>query len=468
MRPFKVPGGAPDTHLGFSRTEKRRLMWLSIGLFLVVIAVAIGTVKARGARDAEEGDFPELVEALPQEAVDLPEIDVARIEELVRDKRDVDRVLLDGEAVAATLAVVRALTPQHFEAMGTLELDQAVIETIVADPAAARMDPFLVRGWVESVRTRRPSLTSPDEHICRIVLEDDSIAYALTLEMPEGFIDGDFIRLDGLFLKVYKDEKTDESGTWIEGPLIVGPRAIRSYRDLGQVAKLDELRLLPVVDDVLVNPDGTPGEWTTTLPFEPLWYLMAYARDLPGEAIDWENAPLVDQVMLDELYRNGAAYRGQPFRFPISRLQHSTVKRAGENPARIEHFTEGWIGNVMWKNVVYFKAPFENREARLRDYATARGFFLKNFTYESSRQGLRVAPLFVLQSVTIIDPDPDPVFRIIAYGMAGFTLLAIVFFFFALLRDKARARALQGQLVQRRRARQKREQDPSSTSATPS
>ena len=467
MRQFKVPGATPDQHVGFSRSEKRRLMFLSIGLALVIIAVALGTLKARGSADPVQRDLPEFADPLPSDEVELPVIDVARFEELVRDARDVDRVVLESEAVAETLDIVRALTTRHFDAWETPELGDATIEALIADPAPSRMKPFSLRGWVASVRTRRPTLTSPDEFLCRVVLEDDSTAYFLTPVMPKSFIDGDFVRLDGLFLKVYKDE-TEESGTWVEGPLLIGPRAIRSFRGFGEVARLNETRLLGVTDDVLVNPDGTPGKWTTTIPFEPLWYMMAYTRDVDASTIDWANAPEIDQPMLDELSRNGAAYRGQPFRFPLSRLQHATVKRADENPARIEHYTEGWIGNVMWKNVVHFKAPFENRDARLRDYATAQGFFLKNFAYESSREGLRVAPLFVLHSVKIIDPSPDPVFALIAYAMGILTFLALVLFFFLLMRDRRRSRALQEQLIQRRRARRNREPDPASAGALPS
>ena len=456
MRQFKVPGSRPDTHVGFSPTEKRKLIWLSLALVLVLASITAAWIKGRPSTDADVSELPTIEDELPVESVDLPEIHPQQFEALVSDRESADRVVLESDAVDAALDVVRLLTPRHYEVMGARELDREMIDVILADPSAFRAQPFFVRGMVDSIRERRRSLTSTEEYTGRILLEDDSYAYFLTLGMPETFIEGDYVRVDGLFLKAYSEESVDVSGEWIEGPLLVGMRAIRSYRSMGTVTELLARYVLEVRDEVLVNPDGSFNrDVKLGLPFDALWHTMAYARDLPEDAVDWEKAPELDKATLSRIMHDGVSNRLQPFRFPMSRLQHATVRRAGENPARIKYYTEGWLGNIAWNNVVYFQAPFEDRKARLTNFATARGFFLKNYAYESAAEGIRVAPVFVLHSLQIHEVEADPLFALVAYTLGGLTAVSALFFFFLLLRDRKKSAALQEKLLQRKRARRR-------------
>ncbi len=458
MRQFKIPGNTPDTHVGFSPAEKRKLLWLSLALVLVLASITAAWIKGHSSADADVSDLPVLEGELPVESIDIPPIDSQRFEDLVSDREGADRVVLEGDAVEAALEVARLLTPRHYEAMKARELDRGTIDEILADPSASRAKPFFVRGMVDSIRERRRSLTATEEYTGRILLEDDSYAYFVTLEIPSTFIEGDYVRVDGLFLKAYSEESVDVSGEWIEGPLLVGMRAIRSYRSMGTVTEPLARYILGVRDEVLVKPDGSFNQDVKLgLPFDALWHTMAYVRDLPEDAVDWENAPELDKATLSRIMHDGTANRLQPFRFPMSRLQHATVRRAGENPARIEYYTEGWIGNVAWNNVVYFQAPLEDREARLTNFATAQGFFLKNYAYESLSEGIRVAPVFVLHSLKVHEVDADPLFALVAYTLGGLTVVSALFFCFLLLRDRKKSAALQEKLLQRKRARRKPE-----------
>ena len=159
-----------------------------------------------------------------------------------------------------------------------------------------------------------------------------------------------------------------------------------------------------------------------------------------------------------ELIENPKAHRADPYRIPISRIQDARVLRAGENPARIEHYTQGWLGNTMWKDVVHFKYPVADYEARLRDYAYGRGFFLHNFAYESAGKGLRVAPVFVLQELVRFVPEPDPFFAYLGYVVAGAAVLLAGLFFLLLARDKRRAQALRQEMARRKQARRSRQE----------
>jgi len=458
VRAFKVPGRAnPQANPGFTRGEKRRLLFMGLGLVFIVVAIVMAFVKANEYRRKQAIETPTEDVAMA-ETVLLPELDASAIEALVKDAKQVDRVVLEGEAVDYVLDRARMLTERHFEALDIEELGAEKIAAIEADPAAYRGQAFLARGWVHSVRSRYRGEAHQQEHIGRLILEDDSVAYFLTLDFGELHQDS-FARIDGLFLKMFSDEDTSQGsaqGSWLEGPLLVGPSAIRSYRDQGLVTALEPGYLMDVEDADLVPEDGAERVYADESPFEALWHLMAFARDVPREALDWESAPLLDNSTLMSIVENPARWRGSPVRIPISRVQDARVLSAAENPARIEHFTQGWIGNTTWKNVVFFKYPEANYDLKLRDHVTGRGFFLHNFSYPSAGKGLRVAPVFVLQELERFDPKPDPIFLNLGYGIAGVAVLLILLFVTLLARDKRRAENLRQEIVQRRRTRQAR------------
>ena len=458
MTKFNIPGAKPDQRLGISKAEKRKLIGLVAAFFLIMVVFSITFLRSQTDETAAVGDLPPGADDLPVEEIDLPAIDRQKFEDLAHDRRPEDRVILESDAIDAALDLVRLLTPRHFEELGARELDEPGIAAILADPPGHRVQAYTMRGWVDTLRQRRRNATATEEHIGRLVLEDRSVAYFLTLGMPETFIAGDFVRIDGVFLQAYSEEDSEQSGKWIEGPMIVGPRAVRSYPAMGEVTELRAQYLMGLRDEVLMLPDGSiNSDVERGLPFDALWHVMAFVRDLPPDAIDWSKAPQLDNATLMKVMMDGDANRIQPFRIPVSRLQHATVRRAEENPARIEYFTEGWIGNSTWNNVVYFRGPFENREARLANFATARGFFFKNHAYESAGRSVRVAPVFILQSLDIFEPKASPIFAVLAYTLAGLTLFLIAVFFIQLLRDRRNSIALQEKLTQRRRARREKD-----------
>ncbi len=459
MRQFHAPGtstGAP--HAG---RERRKLVWLLLGLVFVVVGYLAIRLKQDEYGSQEEVDLS-LSDLEMEETVLLPDIDAARIDALVEDGAPVDRVMIEGEALDLLLADARTLTTRHFEAMGTEELDAAKVAEILADPSAHRARPYMGRGLVDSMRVRRRGPLSEEEYTGRIVLEDDSIAYFLVLDAPAN---GGFVRVDGLFLKVYSDEDEFSPGEWVEGPLLVGPRVIRSYRALGEVTEPHWGLYSTVEDADLVPGKGVEPRIVRDTPFDALWHMMAYARDVPADAIDWEAAPVLNRDNLASVVREPERWRAQPFQIPLSRIQDARVIRAGENPARIESYTRGWIGNTTWTNVVQFKSPIPDHELRLGDYALGRGFFLHELAYESAGRGLRVAPLFILQSLTRYEPQVDPLFRQLGYAVGAIAVLLVVLFAVLLARDKRKAQVLQREMVRRRQARRARQRSVGTASS---
>jgi hypothetical protein len=289
-------------------------------------------------------------------------------------------------------------------------------------------------------------------------LESGEHVHFVALEVPEHASIGSYLKLDALFLKRASIE--GESG-WVEGPLFVGPRAVRSWPAIaggGTPGDFPGDVLATVVDDDLreIAPE----------PFEAKWALAAFARDLEPGTIDWAAVPEVDNDLMSALLEDGARFRGKPLRIRVARNQGTWVEDAGENPARIERITTGWLGSWEWTNkagVLQYMIPRPAPGLQRSSDVTARGFFFRNQAYESRDGGLRIAPVFVFATVEpFVAPTHDSL-NFILYGVGGLTLLMALTFWFFLMRDRSRSRELHQELVRRRRARRGRNAPPAAT-----
>jgi hypothetical protein len=443
---FQVERGKPGA---LPASDKRRLALL-VGGFVVILGLLVTLL--RQAQDTLVVQAPQAIESESTASALLvppPEVDLARLAQLVHDRLPEDQVVLESEAADLLLASARRWTRAHYEAQAAPELDAALCADIAAAPEAQRGRPFIARGRIDALR-RRTGAGPEQQFLGRLELPDGSFAHFLVLEAPEL---GGFVRVDGLFLKNYRSEDELEGGTWYPGPLLVGSAAEPSYPPFGPVRELDAAILSEVEDADLAPPEGQEPRLVRDTPGVPFWHLMAFARDLPADAIDWSAAPVLDQRLLDQLLEEPGGWRAQPVRIPISRLQDGRVKLAGENPARIVRYTQGWIGNTTWKNVIQFKSPLVKPELRIGDLVHGRGFFLHDLAYESAERGLRVAPVFVLQDLQIHVPRTQPIFGRIGLFVALLAAFLTVLFVVLLRRDRRRSAEFQEELLRRRRAR---------------
>lgn len=446
--------------------EKKRLVLLLGGF--VVVAIALGTTlqKALSAGPKEDAlPIPdESVSAEPILAV--PELDLARLATLVRDEAPADRVVLESEAADLVLDSARRYTPRHFAALGTRVLDQALCAELAAAPAAQRGKPFTARGRIVALRPRSGA-AHESQTLGRLELEDGASVHFLALELPEGAEStGGFVRLDGLFLKLHSTEDELAAGTWNEGPLLVGARVERSFASFGKVEKL-EVKYFDGLEDADLAPDpGQQIRFVTETPNEPFWHLMAYARD-GAHTLEWDKAPELDQRLLDQIQADPEAFRLLPVRIPISRLQDGRVSVAGENGARMERYTQGWIGNNTWKGVIQFRSPVLHPDFVIGELVAGRGFFLHNFAYESSQAGLCVAPVFVLESIERFVPETSAALGNIGLLVGGVGALLVLLFLLLARVDRKKAGEFQQELTRRRQARRERETKGLTGSATP-
>jgi len=435
-----------------ARRDRNRLVIMA----LAVVVLGAGYVVTRfyGERyelEEERERTANVPDRGPLERIVTIEFDKPEVLEKVRDARPEDRVLEDTEPLRDVLDYARLQTRRHYDALGIRELTPEVYAELESDPGAHRVEPFRMRGEVVDLEPRS-SPNRPDEAHGTLRLEDGRYAHFVVVELPAGTGVGDFVRVDGCFVKLFSREG---EGGWMEGPLLASQKAEASVPRLGSVEGLEEL--LARVEDDRFDEDHIH---TPPLPEDAKWGLMSYAASPASAELDWESAPELDTEVLARIYDDGNAYRGKPFRLSISRNQGSWTEAVGENPLRLEKLTTGWIGNMVWKGkvpVIQYIAPFDKPE--LQDFTGSaklvdgRGFFLKNVFYERKDGAPGRVPLFVMQAIDVFTPVADGRTLMFMWGLLGGTLLLAGCFWLLLVRDKRSSRALQAELVRRRRAR---------------
>ncbi|MEO0651758.1 MAG: hypothetical protein AAFZ65_13870, partial [Planctomycetota bacterium] len=304
---------------------------------------------------------------------------------------------------------------------------------------------FSTRG--EILALRRADETFAAEHwIASLALESGELVHALAprLEDPDAAV-GDFARLDGMFVKRFVDEI---GGEWREGPLLVGPRLMRSYADFGGVAAIDDKVWASVVDDTL---DGPPQEQS-----ELRWRALAWMRDLPAGAIDWEHASILDPAMMERIQTHPAEFRGQPFRLEIGLPLLLTKKSVGENPARLDTISEGWLYRTDFPDrapVFTFEAPGDVVSGLEHAKVAGDFVFLRNKSVMTNDNVRRIVPLFVAHRFELAVEEAQTGLNQFMLGFVSFAVLLTVLIIVLWRRDLRRSKVLQQKLVDRRRAR---------------
>lgn len=450
--PSRSPTPAPKDAL-FNANERRRMIGY-VGALVLVVGGFIGVYLRLG--DGSGGDSraqaEQEVEQLRSQ-IALPELRIDEYRASAKDATQAERSVLETQALETALADARLYSPQHFEPMQGVELTTAVCTDLAARSSEQRGKVLRLRGVIDELIEFESAPGVNGHFRGRVTLEDGGrcfVAFVSSGEIELGA--GDFMMLEGFFLKNQAQNVAGEG--WIEGPLVVGPRAHRSYPDLGRVTSISPDEFLDVEDDSLsegLRP--TPSVY---------WKLVAYARDLDPNSIDWSKAPLLDGALMQQLAADPARFRGQPMRIPAAVAQDIWRQAKRENPARLTHMTEGWLGSYEWLRTVHpvvrFDSPAPNPGIRRSGQMTARGFFLRVHAYESAGRGTQLAPLFVLHSLAPYAPQKDTMLATVL-GVLGASFVGVLVLCLVLVRrDDGKADALARQLVERRRMRRAKAQ----------
>jgi hypothetical protein len=468
-----------------SRSDRKRLIFMCAGLVLVVVAYAVSTtqenkhVNLQASTVAEEPEF--------RESVVVKEFDFAAIEDQILDTRTEDRVLLPTSLYEPVTNHVFGFNDAHFHALGLEPLTDETSAAIEATPSAHRGKALRVRGRLEEIKARE-RLDGKTEYRGWLRGDNGKATHFIAMGTPDEVIYGDYMRFDGLFLKLYKAE--DHDGGWAEAPLLIGSQLVRSYprhEDDAFDPEVLRARLNAVTDDTAKRSTGLDGDV-----FEAQWLLMDFANTEAYAAIDWENAVELDNNTMTSILQYGSDWRyrlaadsiedpraepdpasGQrplleedlipiPIRIPVCKNMGINTFDPGENPSRLDTITTGWLGNWTWTNhagVIKFVMP-EHRpdltDTKTAELLQGKGFFLKNHNYESRDHGTRTAPFFVLTEIEVFTPTENNLAEYIMWGVLGLTLFLLVLFPYLLMRDRKKSGELQRTLTQRRQERRRR------------
>ncbi len=452
-----------------ARRDRNRLIGLGVLSVLVGGMYLYSAENARRKADAERASaqtssadrFLDQVRILPFEHQDVLE--------LIQDTTPSEQEFLNTEPLDRTFEYARIQSPGTLEAMRIAEATAAVLAPILADPAAHRLAALRVRGTVIEAAPRPRSNGLASDWMGSLRTSDDQVVHFLVAGAPEqpdgtrGVEPGDYLRIDGLFHSVHRKALATSSGPnskqeVIAGALVLGPRAEPSTPPMTE----DIARLMPSLPAVR---DDTTGAVFEDDVFEyALWELMGHAK-LVGDEVDWASVPELDGPTLAQMYENGDEYRGRPYRFPVSINLDTYSLRAGDNPLRLERFTEGWVGNNRWKDpvpTVKWIGPFERRDLVREDYGddhryvTATGFFFRNHVFDRSNGQPGKAPIFVLHSLDVFVPEPDPSMTYFTYAVFGLTIVLTIAIFLLLRADRRKSTRLYEDMVRRKRARRER------------
>ncbi|MFT7678076.1 MAG: hypothetical protein ACI8QC_002062 [Planctomycetota bacterium] len=370
----------------------------------------------------------------------------------INDASEEQRLVVNGPALRSVLRYSLALTTEHFVAMGLAPMNQDNASALQASPSEQRLDPYRARGVVTDLRERSTEGASGGRAwFGTLRTEDDTNVHFVVDHDParEKVEQGSFARLDGLFLQLHRTEIGPE---WVDAPLLVG----RSLGASHPYLKLDEHLYTPA----LVGLQDDNIDVHTGVPYDAQWELMAKVTQDAGQ-IDWDNAPTLNALLLNQIFENGEAYRGKPFIVPISKnMDTRTVTMADDNPLHMNAVSAGWIGNYAWKGqagLVQWVGPFVDET--LHDWEgsaeliSGRGLFLKNVLYEARDGNPGRVPYFVMQDIQVHTPIPDPAAAMLLRAVFGGTVFLLGLIIWLLRRERKGAVKLQEELTRRRVAR---------------
>lgn len=456
--PPRQPTPAPNNSL-FNDGERKRFIGY-VGALALVLGGFLGVFFKldSSSGDSTREHAEQEVEQLRSQ-IALPALRVDDYRAQAKDSTREERAVLESNALETALADARLYNEQHFAPMQGVDLTAALCADMLQRSDELRGKIVRVRGVIEDMIHYEGVGAALGHSRGRVTLEDGGqcfVAFVTSGEIDLGA--GDFLALEGFFLKNFSQSVVDAgvggSSNWVEGPVIVGPRAVRSYPDIGRVTSISPDDFLDVEDDSIYGGlRPTPPSY---------WKLLAYARDCDPNSIDWASAPELDGDVMQQLAADPASFRGKPMRIPACVVQDIWRGAKRENPARFTGLTEGWLGSYEWIRTLYpvirFDSPAPNPGLRKTNQMTANGFFFRMHSYDSAGRGTQFAPLFVLVSMAPYTPPPDTALNRVLI-VAGVSFIGILIVFMIMMnRDQKKHDALNQQLVQRRRMRRERAQ----------
>lgn len=441
MRAFNNPVGGGNV--------KARLILMSVATLAIGGTMTYLLTSVPDADETQQGQVDERVE----EVYALPEMLPGTFDD-VSDADASERRYVEEAQLEVVRTIVRSTTALAIASSGARALDAATAAEIAAAPTAARGSWFTVRGEVLEIALKSTSERSDrTEYVGALRTSDGVTVFFRALRTDDAGLEaGDWARVDGMFFKLLADEVPSPAGEVVaEGPLLVGPEVLLSFPDYGTVATIEQEHWDVVRDDTLSRTAG---------PQDALrWRLLAWMRDLPEGGVRAspsvsEGGILREQALVD-MKSTPAEFRGQVFTLPACRVQGVTVRTAGENPARMEKFTELWLGNALWQKQPLIRVLLPGTGEMFPTGTLVEGevVYFMNVAYDTANGSRMLAPMFMASRLAVFEPPRETAIRALVYVFTGALLVMIVVMAFLLRRDQRASRDLAAKLVERRRAR---------------
>ncbi len=453
--------------------DRNRIIGLAVFAVMVGGLYLYSSSNAQKKRDQENAELAAATPAADDAASDVQVIPFKHPEvlETIEDTTDSGQELLQSEPFKLVFEYARLQPTMALDALGLRELESDLVAPLIADPSAHRLEAYRARGIViEAIERPRANGLGADWMGSLRMLSGEVVHFLVgsAPRQPDGsrgIEQGDYLSVEGLFYGLYR-KTLDVDGpagpaevSAITGPVIVGAKATPSTPPMTAELAAATPNLAAVVDDSVgdIRPESTYAD--------AKWELMGKALML-GDATDWDAAPEVNAEILRDIFENGDAYRGKPFRFPVSINMDGNSLSAGDNPLRIEDYSDGWIGNSVWKKpvpLIHWLGPFGRtdlfRGSLVDDnrYVTAKGYFFRNEVYSRALGEPARAPVFIMHSVDIFTVPKDPSIAWFAYGVLGLTIALIGLIYVLLRSDKRKSKQLYEDMLRRKRARRDHE-----------
>ncbi len=380
----------------------------------------------------------------------------------VKDSTESERVIREPQPFLHVLLESGKLVAGDFRRFKAPFVDDELCQKILADPAAWRGKPLVVKArFFFASEEKVPLGEEGREFTCWRGVAGDDLGRTWSfsvLEKPEHVAAGDVVKIEGFFFKKLALFDPADPNRLIDPTLhLIGKRVVKSFLHMPPVRELSNGILSTLRDyeiqDRLVIPD------------EPLWHVLSYvenkdAGELAAEAADSVNSTTgsASYVTSQALLKDPDQYRGQAVRLlgsmsPDQPPWPKDLGPDGENPLDIP---------VAWHSMLVHQGPtftylvstFRPPEwTRGQPTVIVEGVFLKLYTYQARNRQTVTCPLIVVKRFIPFNIATGELQSIFSWILIGVSAPLVAGLLFLAMRDQKAATELRAKQIERRKGR---------------
>ena len=416
--------------------ENARLAVLIVLTLIVIAAIIYFNHMAKINQDESGINYDELVQAPKTVRIPGAQVDPKKLEG-VRDDTLAGQVVIEKDAYLHLLKQASRLVFGDMEILG---VRRAVPAEIIKDTKAHRGKPYEIKGnlqWYEKVKDL-------DFELYRGYLTSytGDYFYFTVLYMDEDIRIGDVVKLQGFFFKRYSFTLPGTNTRIKDAIYLVGKRLVPSFFDMPPVKHLD-MNLLNRLYDYDIQDMVKPFEE------KPLYHMLSYVLNMDEKtyrSIDFQ------EILAVDLLRRSGSMRGRPVKIlgEIVWIVKRNLGPDGENPVGPRTLYHGVCMNYRGR-FCYFLSFERPKNLKPKELVYLKGFFFRNYAYRSRKENLVPAPVVIVKGFEQFVMPKDYTLRYISYAILAGTVLACLFLFIHVRRDRKNAEAFREKFIARKR-----------------